>query len=191
MYREKKDKINLDNAVFMIEKAIKLSNKYILSFRVARDIYISSNNKVKTESISKALAKDKTNFEFLLFCALFYFNEQMYNDAEVALHDFIDSFEKYPTEKYCMDYAIYNNNLSSVLMTSLKICNELSSMGRDVNEIKNRINLLSNRHLSGVKCYNSIDAFSKNKSIYKTYQVTTPLPDLYILGSAGNSIIRK
>ena len=95
-YQEKKDRMDLDNAVLMIEKAMQLSNKYVLSFRVARDIYISGNNKKKIASVSNALVQDKTNFEFSLFCALFYLNEKMYNDAELALRDFVDSFENHP-----------------------------------------------------------------------------------------------
>ena len=190
-YQEKKDSIDLDNAVLMIEKAMQLSNKYALSFRVARDVYISSNNKRKIESVSKALAKDKTNFDFLLFCAMFYFNEQMYDDAELALRDFVDSFEKHPFEKYCMDYAIYKNDLSGVLKSSLKICTSLSGLGRNVKDIMNRIDLLSTRPLCGVKRYNSIGAFRKNTRNDKSYQVTIPLPDLTILGNNGNYIIQK
>ena len=156
---------------------------------MARDVYISCNNKTKIANISNALAQDKTNFDFSLFCALFYLNEQMYNDAELALRDFVDSFEKYPYEKYSMDYAIYENSLSTILKSSLKICASLSVLGKNVEDITNRINLLSERPLCGVKKYNNIGAFRKGKD--KPYQVEIPLPDLAILGNNGNYIIQK
>jgi len=58
-YQDKKDKIDLDNAALMIEKAMQLSNQYALIFRVARDIYISANNKTKIVGVANALAQDK------------------------------------------------------------------------------------------------------------------------------------
>lgn len=188
-YQDKKDIIDLDNAILMIEKAMRLSNKYALSLRVARDIYISRDDTKQIEIVSNALAQDKTNFDFLLFCAVFYFNEQMYDDAELALRNFVDSFEKYPYEKYSMDYAIYENSLSTILKSSLKICASLSVLGKNVEDITNRINSLSERPLCGVKKYNNIGAFRKGKD--KPYQVEIPLPDLAILGNNGNYIIQK
>lgn len=190
-YQEKKVRTDLDKAILMIEKAMQLSNKYILSFRVARDIYISDNNKTKVAEISNALAQDKTNFEFSLFCALFYLNEQMYNDAELALRDFVDSFENHPYEKYCMDYAIYENDLSKILKSSMKICTTLSICHRNMADAIKRINSLSRRKLIGTKNYNKIGAFKESGSTTKSYQVTTPLPDLSILGNSGNYIIKK
>ena len=190
-YQEKKVRTDLDKAILMIEKAMQLSNKYILSFRVARDIYISDNNKTKVAKISNALAQDKTNFEFSLFCALFYLNEQMYNDAELALRDFVDSFENHPYEKYCMDYAIYENDLSKILKSSQEICSTLSACHRNMADVIKRIDSLSNRKLIGTKNYNKIGAFKESGSTTKSYQVTTPLPDLSILGNSGNYIIKK
>lgn len=190
-YQEKKDRMDLDNAVLMVEKAMQLSNKYALSFRLARDIYISCNNKTKIANISNALAQDKTNFDFSLFCALFYLNEQMYNDAESALRDFVDSLEKHPYEKYCMDYAIYENNLPQIINTGLEICAILRVQGKDMGDVIKQINSLSNRRLSGTKEYNTIGAFKGKARSNKPYQVTTPLPDLTIMGNIGNYIIKN
>jgi len=75
----------------------------------------------------------------------------MYDDAELALRDFVDSFEKYPYEKYSMDYVIYENNLSTILKSSLKTCASLSDLGKNIEDITNRINWLSTRPLCGVK----------------------------------------
>ena len=190
-FQKRKNKIDLDNAVLMIEKAMQSSNKYILSFRVARDIYITCNNKMKIATVSKALSQDKENFEFLLFCASFYLNEHMYNDAELALRNFVDSFEKHPYEKYCMDYVVYKNDLSSILQLCLQICTSLINLGRNMGDTMNRIKSFSACTLCGVKRYNNIAAFARNKNNYKSYQVTISLPNLIILGKNGNYIIKK
>ena len=115
----------------------------------------------------------------------------MYNDAELALRDFVDSFENHPYEKYCMDYAIYKNDLSKILKSSQEICSTLSTCHRNMADVIKRIDSLSNRKLIGTKSYDKIGAFKESTSTAKSYQVTTPLPDLAILGNAGNYIIKK